>query len=53
MKFAERLGGITTSPTIAVMQEALKLKAQGIDVIDLGPGEPDLPTPDLIKVSQI
>ena len=53
MKFAERLGGITTSPTIAVMQEALKLKAQGIDVIDLGPGEPDLPTPDLIKEAAV
>jgi len=31
------------------MQEALELKSRGIDVIDLGPGEPDFPTPDLIK----
>ncbi len=53
MRFAQRLGGITASPTIAVMQEALKLKAQGIDVIDLGPGEPDFPTPDPIKAAAI
>ncbi len=53
MQFANRLGGITASPTIAVMQEALKLKAQGIDVIDLGPGEPDFPTPDAVKAAAI
>ncbi len=53
MKFANRMGGITTSPTIAVMQEAQQLKAQGIDVIDLGPGEPDFPTPEPIKAAAV
>ena len=53
MKFANRLGGITTSPTIAVMQQAQQLKAQGIDVIDLGPGEPDFPTPEPIKAAAV
>ena len=53
MKFAKRLGGITTSPTIAVMQEAQRLKAQGIDVIELGSGEPDFPTPDPIKAAAV
>ena len=31
------------------MQHAAELRAQGIDVIDLGPGEPDFPTPQPIK----
>jgi aspartate aminotransferase len=31
------------------MQEALELRSQGIDIIDLGPGEPDFPTPRAIK----
>jgi len=35
------------------MQEALELKSQGIDVIDLGPGEPDFPTPTSIKEAGI
>jgi aspartate aminotransferase len=35
------------------MQEALELRAQGIDVIDLGPGEPDFPTPSSIKQAGI
>jgi aspartate aminotransferase len=29
-----------------VAAEALKLKAQGVDVVDFGAGEPDFPTPD-------
>ncbi|MDA2926345.1 pyridoxal phosphate-dependent aminotransferase [Acidobacteria bacterium AH-259-G07] len=53
MKFAKRLSGISTSPTMAVMQEAQQLRKQGIDVIDLGPGEPDFPTPDSIKQAGI
>ncbi|MFQ5928971.1 MAG: pyridoxal phosphate-dependent aminotransferase [Acidobacteriota bacterium] len=53
MKFAKRLAGISTSPTLAVMQEAQQLRKQGIDVIDLGPGEPDFPTPDSIKQAGI
>ena len=53
MKFANRLGNITASPTMAVMQEAQRLKAQGVDVIDLGPGEPDFPTPQPIKDAAI
>ena len=40
-----RAGRIGVSPTMKVGAEAMRLKAQGIDVIDLGPGEPDFPTP--------
>jgi len=40
---------IKPSPTIAVTQKARDLVAQGRDVIGLGAGEPDFPTPDNIK----
>ncbi len=34
---------------MAVMLEAQRLRSQGVDVIDLGPGQPDFPTPEPIK----
>lgn len=37
------------SPTAAVVMAADALRAQGIEVIDLGVGEPDFPTPEHIK----
>ena len=42
---ARRIG---VSPTMKVAAEAMKLKAQGVDVVDLGAGEPDFPTPEHI-----
>jgi aspartate aminotransferase len=42
---AERAKRIGVSPTMKVAAEAMKLKAQGVDVVDLGAGEPDFPTP--------
>ena len=42
---AARAGRIATSPTMKVAAEAHRLKAQGVDVIDFGAGEPDFPTP--------
>ena len=49
MRIADRLLGISASPTMAVMQEAQELRAQGVDIIDLGPGQPDFDTPQLIR----
>ena len=43
--FAVRAARIAMSPTMKVAAEAMALKAKGIDVIDLGAGEPDFPTP--------
>ena len=42
---AARVKRIGVSPTMKVAADAMKLKAQGIDVVDLGAGEPDFPTP--------
>ncbi len=48
---AKRLSAIKPSPTIAVTTKAAELKAQGLDVIGLGAGEPDFDTPDHIKAA--
>ncbi len=53
MRFTERINRIQISPTAAVIAEADKLKARGVDVADFGPGEPDFPTPDHIKKAAI
>jgi aspartate aminotransferase len=51
MKLAERTARIHVSPTMKVTAEAIRLKAQGVDVVDLGAGEPDFPTPDHIAAA--
>jgi aspartate aminotransferase len=45
MMLAARARRIAVSPTMKVAAEAMRLKAQGVDVVDLGAGEPDFPTP--------
>ncbi len=52
-RFANRINRIAVSPTMAVLVEAEKLRARGLDVVDFGPGEPDFPTPDHIKEAAI
>src|SRR5437764_715308 len=53
MKLATRISRISVSKTMAVMEAATKLREQGIDVVDFGPGEPDFPTPDNVKQAGI
>ncbi len=53
MQLSQRIERITESPTLAVMAEAERYKARGIDVVDFGPGEPDFPTPEHIKRAAI
>ncbi len=53
MQLTERINRIQISPTSAVIAEAEKLKARGVDIADFGPGEPDFPTPDHIKQAAI
>ena len=45
---ASRLSVVKPSASMAVSQAAKQLSAQGVDVIDLGLGEPDFPTPSHI-----
>jgi aspartate aminotransferase len=53
MRLANRVNRISVSPTMAVLMEAERLKAQGVDVVDFGPGEPDFATPDHIKAAAV
>jgi aspartate aminotransferase len=53
VQLAERVNRISVSPTLAVLTEAERYKARGIDVVDFGPGEPDFPTPEHIKHAAI
>jgi aspartate aminotransferase len=50
---APRATRIAVSPTMKVTAEAIALKAKGIDVVDLGAGEPDFPTPKHISAAAI
>jgi len=49
--FASRVRDLAPSPTLAVSDRARQLKAQGIDVIDLGGGDPDFITPEHIRAA--
>ncbi len=46
---ADRLNAVKPSPTMAVTAKAAQMKADGIDVIGLGAGEPDFDTPEPIR----
>ena len=48
---AERTTYVSASATMAVALAAQRLRKQGIDVIDLGAGEPDFPTPEHVKAA--
>jgi aspartate aminotransferase len=53
VQLTERINRIQISPTAAVIAEADRLKLQGVDIADFGPGEPDFPTPEHIKEAAI
>jgi aspartate aminotransferase len=53
MKVSKRAGAIPPSETLAVTAKAKQLKAQGVDVVNFGAGEPDFDTPDFIKEAGI
>lgn len=48
LQFANRVLGLTPSPTLAITAKANELKKQGVDVVSFGAGEPDFNTPDHI-----
>jgi aspartate aminotransferase len=47
--FADRIGRIEVSATMAVSAEATKLRAQGVNLVDFGAGQPHFDTPQHIK----
>jgi len=49
MKLADRVNKIQPSPTLAIDAKAKALKAQGVDVVGFGAGEPDFDTPANIR----
>jgi aspartate aminotransferase len=49
MGIAKRASAIKPSPTLATAAKAKAMKAQGIDVVDFGVGEPDFDTPENVK----
>lgn len=51
MTLSARSGCIAISPTMKVAADAMRLKAQGVDVVDFGAGEPDFPTPAHISAA--
>jgi aspartate aminotransferase len=53
MVLAERVKGIKPSPTLAVDARAKAMKAEGIDVVGFGAGEPDFDTPENIKEAAV
>lgn len=51
--FADRIGRIEISATMAVTAEAARLRAQGAKLVDFGAGEPHFSTPRHIKDAAI
>lgn len=49
MRLAKRVGRLSPSPTMAVSEEANRLRSEGRNVVDFSIGEPDFNTPDNIK----
>jgi aspartate aminotransferase len=50
---ADRVKTLAPSSTLAVQAKAKALRAQGIDVISFGAGEPDFDTPERIKEAAV
>ena len=53
MELARRIRQIPPSATLALNAKANELRAQGVDVVNFGVGEPDFDTPDNIRQAAI
>lgn len=53
IKLSQRIQRVKPSPTIAITTKAKAMKADGIDVIGFGAGEPDFDTPENIKAAAV
>ena len=50
-RLAERTSRIASSPTMKVTATVDRLRREGVEVVDLGAGEPDFPTPAAINAA--
>jgi aspartate aminotransferase len=50
---ADRMKTLAPSPTLAMQEKAKAMRAEGIDVISFGAGEPDFDTPQRIKEAAV
>ena len=48
-RLSRRAAALGPSPTTAVARKAKALAAEGVDIVDLGLGEPDFSTPDFVS----
>jgi aspartate aminotransferase len=53
MSISKRVSGLSPSITLAICAKAKQMKAEGIDVVGFGAGEPDFDTPQPIKEAGI
>ena len=53
MKLSDRIAQIKPSPTMEITAKAKAMKAEGIDVVGFGAGEPDFDTPEFVKQAAI
>lgn len=53
MNVSQRVRAIRPSPTLGATARAIALRAQGVDLVDLGAGEPDFDTPEHIKQAAV
>ena len=51
MRLADRTSRISSSPTMDITATVDRLRREGIEIIDLGAGEPDFPTPAQIVLA--
>ncbi len=52
MLLSEKISQINPSPTLSITAKAKKMRAEGINVIGFGAGEPDFDTPVNIKIGE-
>jgi aspartate aminotransferase len=53
VKLTRRISTVAPSATIAITARAKQMKAEGVDVVSFGAGEPDFDTPQFIKDAAI
>ena len=53
LRLSRRARAIRPSPTLSVARTLSELRKQGVDIVDLGVGEPDFPTPEFVKEAGI